>query len=685
MNGLKSVSSTGPSMVSYRHLYVHMYSRLPDGENVVTLSLHPNGYMIQLHVYNRYGEAFKCVLSEENMTQLRLGCHEALPWQSFFDLLQKAFAEHTIVFNPAPSVVSITIKHERQTDAVQIPPFSTSLVIPVEPCPPESEDIYHAAASMVSFVSLRANDKKEVERLENIGRHEETVLEELTRTRQELTVLENESSALASIKAYTDGVTKENAKRLAKDATLKPLIEAAVSTSTSVDLLISRFRDPLANVPSHIKPHDAKLLHLVKCMAPTYSSGPQQLQTTSGLGNSNVMGSAPLVLSSVEITPATTPSGTGRPYDVFPSLDEVALDRLHKEVTECSASALLYRLSTQVEDWDFDVIKFDAACHAAAPKESKQGEAAGALFYMGFFVMCRLGLLVKFNLSERCLLQWLSMVEAGYQKHPFHNAVHAADVLQALFHMLTAGEGIRRLGIKEADQLALVLAAAIHDFNHPGTNNAFQIRTRSDIACCFSDESPLEQMHFASVMELMKLQRYNLLRMVEPETRNSIQDRMGYLLLATDLGRHDTIVAAFRLRLQEWACSQGPNLGEGIAKNPQDALLVMCLMLKAADISNCARKEELYMQWAQRLQTEYQRQGALETSAGLPVSSFMGNNITFHTSMAKLQIAFLNAAAVPTFAEMSEVLPKMRVSGEHLSRNRNRWANAEENEALGRV
>eukprot|EP00657_Telonema_sp_P-1_P001810 TRINITY_DN14514_c0_g1_i1.p1 TRINITY_DN14514_c0_g1~~TRINITY_DN14514_c0_g1_i1.p1 ORF type:complete len:117 (-),score=31.10 TRINITY_DN14514_c0_g1_i1:27-377(-) len=78
----------------------------------------------------------------------------------------------------------------------------------------------------------------------------------------------------------------------------------------------------------------------------------------------------------------------------------------------------------------------------------------------------------------------------------------------------------------------------------------------------------------------------------------------------------------------------------------------MCLLLKAADISNCARKEDVYMQWAQRLQSEYQKQGALETSAGLPVSPFMGNNITFHTSMAKLQIAFLNAAAAVSYTHL---------------------------------
>ena len=678
MSGVSPLKpNVGPSMVSFRHLYVHMYSRLPDGEHVVTLTLHPNGYMIQLHVYNRHGEAWKCVLSEENMTQLRLGCHETLSWQSFFDLLQKAFAEHTIVYTH-PNV-SITIKHERQTDAVPIPPFSTSLVIPVDPCPSDSQDIYHAGASMVSFVSLRANDKRELERLENIGRHEETVLEELTRTRQELKVLENEKAAMTSIKSYTDIIQRENAQLLAKDASLKPMIEAATSSTATVDLLISRIKDPLVDVKGYIKPHDAKLLHLVKCMSPSF-------QANSGNKTPTSNGSAaPLVLSAVELNTASSPVGTGRPFDVFPSLDEATLDKLHKEVTDNAASALLYRLSMQVEDWEFDVIKFETACIAAAPKGAKQGDAAGALFYMGFFVMCRLGLMVKFNLSERCLLQWLSMVEAGYQKNTFHNSIHASDVLQALFHMLTVGDGIRRLGLKEADQLALVLGAMIHDFNHPGTNNAFQVRSRSDLACCFADESPLEQMHFVSVMELMKLQRYNLLRMVDPETRSFVEDRMGYLLLATDLARHDTIVAAFRLRLQEWACSQGPNLGEGGAKNPQDALLVMCLLLKAADISNCARKEDVYMQWAQRLQSEYQKQGALETSAGIPVSPFMGNNITFHTSMAKLQIAFLNAAAVPTYAELSEILPKLRVTGEHLSRNRNRWANAEENEALGRV
>lgn len=61
-------------------------------------------------------------------------------------------------------------------------------------------------------------------------------------------------------------------------------------------------------------------------------------------------------------------------------------------------------------------------------------------------------------------------VEAGYRPNPYHNATHAADVLQTLHVILHRGGLVPHY----ADPLLLLaayLAAVVHDYEHGGLTN----------------------------------------------------------------------------------------------------------------------------------------------------------------------------------------------------------------------
>lgn len=47
------------------------------------------------------------------------------------------------------------------------------------------------------------------------------------------------------------------------------------------------------------------------------------------------------------------------------------------------------------------------------------------------------------------------------------------------------------------------MAAAIHDFEHPGVNNAFLINSESDLALKYNDTSVLENYHASRAFEVM--------------------------------------------------------------------------------------------------------------------------------------------------------------------------------------
>jgi calcium/calmodulin-dependent 3',5'-cyclic nucleotide phosphodiesterase len=80
--------------------------------------------------------------------------------------------------------------------------------------------------------------------------------------------------------------------------------------------------------------------------------------------------------------------------------------------------------------------------------------------------------LVGVNPSKICLSSsqsahmLLQALEGGYNKNPYHNATHAADVTQNVGVMLAADDLPSKLSKLEV--LAMLLAAAVHDVNHPG-------------------------------------------------------------------------------------------------------------------------------------------------------------------------------------------------------------------------
>lgn len=115
-----------------------------------------------------------------------------------------------------------------------------------------------------------------------------------------------------------------------------------------------------------------------------------------------------------------------------------------------------------------------------------------------------------FQIPVQALVQFVEALEIGYSKYknPYHNLIHAADVTQtAHFLMLHTGlmvtltfkeaanittkqgprTDIRTMmcvcisaqhWLSELEILAMVFAAAIHDFEHTGTTNNFHIHTR---------------------------------------------------------------------------------------------------------------------------------------------------------------------------------------------------------------
>jgi hypothetical protein len=114
-----------------------------------------------------------------------------------------------------------------------------------------------------------------------------------------------------------------------------------------------------------------------------------------------------------------------------------------------------------------------------------------------------LQLVEKFQLDEMRLVQFLHRVEEGYPSNPYHNRMHAADVLQSLHVLLCQGGLMQSNVCDDLSLLSCYLAAVskcsflqirlliINDYQHNGVNNTLlcrsymTINTRDwTIICC---------------------------------------------------------------------------------------------------------------------------------------------------------------------------------------------------------
>jgi len=310
------------------------------------------------------------------------------------------------------------------------------------------------------------------------------------------------------------------------------------------------------------------------------------------------------------------------------------------------------RCFEKIDKWDYDVFALSEATDN------------GALFHTAFCLLHKYDLMSHFDLPVDKTKRFLSAAQAGYRPNPYHNSTHAADVLHVTHFVMGPGGLSKMLRVTREDMLAAVLAAAVHDYDHPGFNNNFHTRTGGYLATLYNDRSILENHHCASIFEMMNIPAFDILSHLSEDQRKDVRDAMVDMLLSTDMGNHAKIFSAFRRRLNE---------SDDWVSRKEDVRLALVMAIKMADISNCGRPRKLYLQWAKNIATEFYAQGDAELKLGVGVSPFMDRRKD-KTDFAKGQISFINFIVVPLFEAMAELLPSLEFTTKICQANKDHWA-----------
>ncbi|XP_006889897.1 PREDICTED: high affinity cAMP-specific and IBMX-insensitive 3',5'-cyclic phosphodiesterase 8B isoform X2 [Elephantulus edwardii] len=314
------------------------------------------------------------------------------------------------------------------------------------------------------------------------------------------------------------------------------------------------------------------------------------------------------------------------------------------------------------ESWDFNIFELEAVTHKRP------------LVYLGLKVFSRFGVCEFLNCSETTLRAWLQVIEANYHSsNAYHNSTHAADVLHATAFFL--GKERVKGSLDQLDEVAALIAATVHDVDHPGRTNSFLCNAGSELAVLYNDTAVLESHHTALAFQLtVKDSKCNIFKNIDRNHYRTLRQAIIDMVLATEMTKHfehvnkfvNSINKPLAAEIEGSDCECNP-----IGKNfPENQMLIKRMMIKCADVANPCRPLDLCIEWAGRISEEYFAQTDEEKRQGLPVVMPVFDRNT--CSIPKSQISFIDYFITDMF-DAWDAFAHLPALMQHLADNYKHW------------
>ena len=219
-------------------------------------------------------------------------------------------------------------------------------------------------------------------------------------------------------------------------------------------------------------------------------------------------------------------------------------------------------LESEALGWEFDIVAFD---------DKTSGNAMHQLFRE---LLSRHHLHDEIPLDMQKLHNFLAEVQCDYGDNMYHCRKHGADVLLGM-HLFLNEHFIAPL-LSPVQKVAALFAAMMHDYRHPGTNNAHEIKVRPSSVCVvlcvcvcvrcahgrnmplncsfpvqaissrtlrYSSESVLERHHLDSTFSCLHKPANNFLCLISRAQYDEFRSLVIEMVLATDLKQHFSFIA----------------------------------------------------------------------------------------------------------------------------------------------
>ncbi|XP_018604115.2 cGMP-dependent 3',5'-cyclic phosphodiesterase isoform X2 [Scleropages formosus] len=270
-----------------------------------------------------------------------------------------------------------------------------------------------------------------------------------------------------------------------------------------------------------------------------------------------------------------------------------------------------------------------------------------------------MGFTNTYKINLQTLARFCLMVKKGYRDPPYHNWMHAFSVSHFCYLLYKNLELSNYL--EDIEIFALFVSCMCHDLDHRGTNNSFQVASKSVLAALYSSEgSVMERHHFAQAIAILNTHGCNIFDKFSRKDYQRMLDLMRDIILATDLAHHLRIFKD----LQKMAdAGYDP-------RNRNHHSLLLCLLMTSCDLSDQTKGWKTTRKIAELIYKEFFSQGDLEKAMGNRPSEMMDREKAY---IPELQISFMEHIAMPVYKLLQEVFPKSTELYERVAANREQW------------
>ncbi|KAF1773201.1 GAF domain-like [Phytophthora cactorum] len=218
------------------------------------------------------------------------------------------------------------------------------------------------------------------------------------------------------------------------------------------------------------------------------------------------------------------------------------------------------------------------------------------------------GFMDAFRISSEKFSAFTTNVANYYRSNPFHNFQHAFQVMVAM-HIMLRTECRRYFSGLEI--FAMLIASLCHDIDHPGNNNDFELKMLSPMALTHNDDAVLERHHCRVTFIILNHKSAKILQHLDRERHKRVRQLIISCILATDMSKH----------------FEKCKILEGLTRRQlsEKRLLLMGILMRAADLSHYALPFAQAQEWGARLLDEFQNQASTEAEHGVSTDYFMQN------------------------------------------------------------
>lgn len=324
------------------------------------------------------------------------------------------------------------------------------------------------------------------------------------------------------------------------------------------------------------------------------------------------------------------------------------------------------------EKWDYDIINLEkVSCNRP-------------LFHLGRQLFTQFNVPEYLSVSESVIRNWLQLIEANYHVHnSYHNSTHAADVLQATSVFLQKPDV--KAVLDHTDEVASLIAAVVHDVDHPGFTNSHLCNAGNELAVLYNDIAVLESHHAAMAFKLTaKDKKSDIFQNIAVEQFKLVRQSVIDMVMATEMKQHFEHLTKFNNNFnkrhsihEDTASTNGRGTPESTTSNinfssPENKGVMRRMLIKCSDIGNPARPNKLCQTWAYRIAEEYFKQTEEEQKRNLPIVMPVFDRKT--CNVPKSQIFFMDYfvmklyAAWDSYIQITEAMNFLRLNYDYWSK-----------------